>query len=106
MMKLLRALVIGGALTLASTLAVAQDEASPDDDPTGRAATFQAVSGAQGEDVPGGPLMVAAYGVILVLLIGYVASLAMRQSQTDAQLARIAKAVEAKSGAGDTEKKA
>ncbi len=38
-----------------------------------RATSFQAVEGAQREDVPGGPLLIGAYGVTLLLLVGYVA---------------------------------
>lgn len=36
-----------------------------------RSQAFQAVEGAIEEDVPGGPLLVAAYGVIWLVIFGY-----------------------------------
>jgi hypothetical protein len=65
-------------------------ESSPAED---RAAAFRAVEGAEVESVDGGALMVAAYGTILVLLLGYVLYLARLQAGTSAELARISAAV-------------
>ncbi len=59
-----------------------------------RSATFQAVEGASAEDVPGGPLLVSAYAVVLVLLVGYVVWLARLQAGTARELARLRAAVE------------
>ena len=61
-----------------SPLAVHADDVDPEaveaagDAAESRSATFQAVTGGQGEDVPGGPLLVAAYGAVLALVLGYV----------------------------------
>ena len=44
-------------------------EASDRDAAGDRSTSFQAVSGARVEDVPGGPLLIAAYGAILSLLV-------------------------------------
>jgi hypothetical protein len=60
------------------------------DDPTAsRSTTFQAVSGPTTEDVPGGPLLIGAYGAILVLMIGYVMWLGRLQSGTARELAAL-----------------
>lgn len=58
-----------------------------------RAATFQAVEGARGEQVPGGPLMVSAYGVVMVLLVAYVARLGLLQRKTAADVERLSAAI-------------
>ena len=64
------------AAALASTLALpafaqAQDESAEES----RATAFQAVEGPQKENVPGGPLLVAAYGFVLAALVAYVVRL-------------------------------
>lgn len=53
--------------TSAPTAAPASDETEPDA-ASERATTFRAVSGGTTEDVPGGPLVLAAYFGILLLL--------------------------------------
>ncbi|HEY8431918.1 MAG TPA: hypothetical protein VIL20_26255, partial [Sandaracinaceae bacterium] len=58
--------------------ALAQDESAAES----RAATFEAARGAQLEEIPGGGLLVAAYGAALVLLLVYVVSMAFRQAST------------------------
>lgn len=73
------------------TTALAQDTA--DDS---RATSFQAVQGAQREDVPGGPLLIGAYGVVLVLLVGYVARLGAMHARTSGELDRLTRALEAR----------
>jgi hypothetical protein len=77
------------ALALSAGVAHAQD-GSPAED---RAAAFRAVEGAEVESVDGGALMVAAYGTILVLLLGYVLYLARLQAGTSAEVARLAAAL-------------
>jgi hypothetical protein len=72
-----------------SGVAHAQEDAAES-----RSAAFQAVEGATKEDVPGFPLLVAAYGTILVVLVAYVARLGLLQRKTGGELDRLARAVE------------
>ena len=69
---------------LFATVAVAQDAAEE------RSQSFQAVQGAVKEDVPGGPLLVWAYGLILLLLVSYMVRIALLQQRSDRELARLA----------------
>ncbi len=73
-----------------------QGSAEQDDAAESRSATFQAVSGAQQEDVPGGPLLVAAYGAVLVLVLGYVLYLGSLTAGASRDLERLEKALEAR----------
>lgn len=79
-----------GSLRFA-TLALAQDDTTGD-----RATSFEAVEGSPKEDVPGGPLLVAAYAFVLVLLIGYAARLGSMQAKTTREVARLARVLEAR----------
>lgn len=54
-----------------------------------RAASFKAVDGAVTEDVPGGPLLIGAYGVILAVIVGYVVRIARLQQRAQDDLARL-----------------
>jgi len=75
---------------LASTgVALAQEDAAES-----RSASFQAVEGATKEDVPGFPLLVAAYGTILVVLVAYVARLGLLQRKNGEELDRLSRALE------------
>lgn len=103
--RLLASLALAGlfALSSASLVVSAQaDDVDPDavenrdDAATSRSATFQAVSGAQQEDVPGGPLLVAAYGTVLALVLGYVVYLGSLTSGASRDLDRLEKALEAR----------
>jgi hypothetical protein len=69
---------------LFATVAFAQDAAEQ------RSQSFQAVKGAVKEDVPGGPLLVWAYGLILLLLVGYLVRLVRLQQRSERELARLA----------------
>jgi CcmD family protein len=82
----LRALCFGGALTIGVAFAPA---ASADDAAQDRAQTFEAVSGAVKEDVPGGPLLVAAYALVWLGVFGYVFRLVRLQRGADENLARL-----------------
>lgn len=82
-------------LTAASERASAQEDAAES-----RSATFQAVEGSTKEDVPGFPLLVAAYGTILVALCGYVARLGLLQRKNGEELERLSRAVERAGRAG------
>jgi hypothetical protein len=59
----------------------------------GRAQSFRAVEGAVKEDVPGGPLLVTAYALILATLIAYVLRLARLQGRAQTDLARLERAL-------------
>jgi CcmD family protein len=72
-----------GLAVLRDQPAMAQDAADE------RAQSFQAVKGAVKEDVPGGPLLLAAYGVVWVIVLLYVFRLARQQQRSQADLARL-----------------
>ncbi len=61
-----------------------------------RATTFQAVEGPQKENVPGGPLVVAAYGFVLATLVAYVVRLSFMQRKTSAEVDRLVALLEQK----------
>ena len=84
--QLLLAATLAIGVAGASSLALAQDEPDPAEE---RAQSFEAAEGAQTENIPGGMLMVVAYGAILLLVLGYVGSLAMRQAKTQEELERL-----------------
>lgn len=90
----LAALLFVGSMAMVGS-AFAQDEPDPAAE---RADSFQAASGAQTENVPGGTLMIAAYGAVFVLIFGYVASLAVRQNNTQRELDRLRQDLEAHGG--------
>jgi CcmD family protein len=58
-----------------------------------RASSFQAVSGAVKEDVAGGPLMLAAYAVVWLVLFGYVFRMVRLQRGVEDNLERLERAV-------------
>lgn len=64
-------------------VALAQDAAAE------RSQGFKAVQGAVQEDVPGGPLLVIAYGLIWVMVLVYVLRLMQHQQRTAAELERV-----------------
>ena len=71
--------------------ALAQDAADTRTDD--RAQSFQAVQGAVKEDVPGGPLLVGAYGLIWLAVFAYLVRLVRMQARTEAEVARLAQAL-------------
>lgn len=78
------ALALGVLGSLATALhAVAQDAAED------RATSFKAVTGAVKEDVPGGPLLLGAYGAILFVIIVYGVRLVRMQQRAQGDLARL-----------------
>jgi hypothetical protein len=86
-------------LSVASVLvspARADDVDPTDDAAESRSATFQAVTGAQQEDVPGGPLLVAAYGAVLVLVLGYVLYLGSLTAGASRDLERLERSIDAR----------
>jgi len=107
MKRTLSSALVAAALFASSAPAVvvlAQDEESGEEiDPAAeRAQTFEAAEeGAQTENIPGGLLMVAAYGIIWLLVLGYTVSLGFRQARTAAELARLREDLAAGSVGGD-----
>lgn len=85
-----RATALGLMGTLALALTASAQDAAED-----RATSFQAVSGAVKEDVPGGPLLLAAYGAILVVIIGYGVRLVRMQQRAQTDLARLERQITA-----------
>ncbi len=82
-MAMMRVLVLLCACFAAPALA--QEDAA-----AARSTAFQAVEGARPEDnVPGGKLMISAYGVVMVLLVGYVLRLGLLQRKTSADVERL-----------------
>lgn len=79
-----------------SVLALAEDGKSgePESAAESRSATFQAVEGSPGEQVPGGPLLVGAYAVILVALVAYVGRLGALHAKNRSELDRLARVLE------------
>jgi CcmD family protein len=67
-----------------------------------RSQAFQAVQGATKEHVAGGPLLVAAYGVIWVLLLLYVIRLVRLQQRAQDDVQRLRRALEAAPGSPPT----
>jgi hypothetical protein len=64
-----------------------------------RATSFQSVQGAVKEDVPGAPLLVAAYALIWAGVLGYVWRIARLQAASVAQLEALSRQIEARGGA-------
>ena len=91
-MKQLRIALFACFLGVASS-GLAEDPES-EDAAESRATAFQAVEGAHKEDVPGGGLLIGAYGFVLLLLVGYVARLAALQNKTSAEIERLTRAIE------------
>ena len=97
MTRLGRALIFSvllGVATPASILAQEAEPAPATDPSEDRAASFRTVDGAVSEDVPGGALLVGAYGAVLVLLLGYVLWLGSLQSGANREISRLAAALE------------
>ncbi len=76
------ALVFGMATPVA---AQAETESAGED----RATSFRAVEGAVQEDVPGGPLLIGAYGIIWLVVFGYVIRLVRMQKSGAEELKRL-----------------
>ena len=81
------------ASALFGARAAAQEDGQ-EDAAESRSAAFKAVEGGQGEQVPGGPLLVYAYAAILLLLVAYVARLGRLYARNRSELERLAQAVE------------
>ena len=105
-MKRLTAWLFAGALFAFAAAPVAvlaqDDEGEEVDAAEDRAMTMEAAEdGAQTENIPGGMLMVSAYGVVWLLVLGYVASLGFRQARVAQDLERLREDVKAAAKGGD-----
>lgn len=64
-----------------------------------RSQSFQAVQGAVREDVAGGPLLLAAYAVIWVLVLLYVIRLVRLQARSQADVERLERVLSSRESA-------
>lgn len=85
--KLWGGLIVLGSAWLCAGVALAQDAAQ--DAAEERAQSFRAVQGAVKEDVPGGPLLVAAYAVVWGFVLLFVIRVVRQQQQSQRDLARL-----------------
>lgn len=85
-MRTIRAALLALSLTAVASMAAAQEEPDAAEE---RAMTFEAAEGAQTENIPGGGLLIAAYGIVWLFVLGYVVSIGYRQSQTRADIERL-----------------
>jgi hypothetical protein len=83
------AVASAAAVAFSASASFAQEDAAES-----RSATFQAVEGGKGEQVPGGPLLVYAYAAILVLLVAYVARLGSLYAKNRSELERLSRTLE------------
>ena len=82
------------AVALFGTL-VATFQASAQSAAEDRATSFKAVTGAVKEDVPGGPLLLAAYAAILIVIISYGVRLVRMQARAQSDLERLERQIAA-----------
>lgn len=94
----LATLTVALGLGLAASVAAAQD----DDAAEARSEAFRTVDGAVQEDVPGGPLLVGAYALILAGVLGYVIHLVRLQGRMRGDIDRLSRALAEHEG-GDGE---
>lgn len=103
----LRACALALALALALIAAgrahaqgtTAQEAPAGQDAAEQRSQSFQAVQGAVHEDVPGGPLLVIAYGAIWVVVLGYVIRLVRLQQRAQSDVERLERVLSRDAGA-------
>jgi len=94
MKQLIAALALAFALT-APILAqeATEDESAEEASPEDRETSFQNVTGPQVEDVPGGALLIGAYGVAWFLVVAYLWRLAGLSRRTAADVDALHQAV-------------
>ncbi len=89
------------ARAVALTLVLFASTAMAQDDPDGgttnsRATEFRAMHGPAQEAIPGGPLLIGAYAVAWLLLMGYLVHLGRLSARTQEDVTRLLLAVEKK----------
>lgn len=104
MKKTLSACGLALALWLvASPPAFAQPDPGAGEDPgQERATSFRAVSGPDAEQVPGGPLLIGAYAVLWVLVLGFVVRMGVAQSRTQAEVERLCRVLDRAEDGGES----
>lgn len=92
----IRATLVSLALLLVAPLSVAAQDAPEAEYSADELSDdgFRAASGNSSDEVPGGPLMVAAYMALWLLVGGYVFRLARRHKQVQGEYASLRKAIE------------
>lgn len=85
--------ILAPVIVPAQVSAQAEDADGVDDVADDRAQSFQAVSGAVQEDVPGGPLMLAAYAAVWIVVFGYVFRINRLQRGVEANLERLERSI-------------
>lgn len=101
MKRFVSVLAFAWTVALAAPVAspvLAQDGQEQEDPAESRATEFRAVTGPQAEQVPGGPLLVGAYAIVWLLLLGFVVRLARLHAQTARDVERLEKSVAAGGG--------
>lgn len=95
-MRVLLWVIGSGLLGLVPAAALAEETAAAEekDAASDRSAAFRAVQGPDSEQVPGGTLLISAYAVVMVLLVGYVGRLGLLQRKTNAEVARLTATIE------------
>lgn len=94
-----------GPLALLATLSASLPTAIVVAQDTGdRATSFQAVSGSAHEDIPGGTLLVAAYAIVLCVLVVYLVYLTAMQQSAARELTRLEGVLAKKTDKSDKEK--
>jgi CcmD family protein len=66
-----------------------------------RAAAFRAVEGSQQEEIPGGPLLIGAYGLAWLLLLVFVVRIGRMQSSTAREIERLERSLGAAGQSGE-----
>lgn len=101
----MRAFIVALLLALFVSLSIAPDRSASQpqtgDPADERATEFRAVEGPQVEDVPGGPLLITAYGVVWVLLMLYLVRLGRMQARIARDLGRLERSLAADATATD-----
>jgi CcmD family protein len=106
MRALIIAFVLTGTMLIAPGLLAQDDAAEPDttseqrtEDPAEeRAAQFVGVRGPDAEQIPGGPLLLAAYAIVWVLLFAFLLRMRGLQRQTADELDRLSAEIRASGG--------
>ncbi len=71
------------------------DSAEEDDPAEGRSTAFRAVSGAETESVPGGTLLIAAYGIAWAFVLMFIVRIGRLANQNAGALAELSRRVTA-----------
>ena len=103
--RLARGLLFGSFVGMLAWSALAVEpalaqETGAQDAADDRAQSFQAVEGGVKEDIAGGPLMLAAYAVVWLVVFGYVFRLVRLHRGLEDNLNRVERAVGAGQGKG------